>query len=789
MNGSPTHPHLEAPGMPLDARPRGQQWWLLALAGFVLSAVPMLLYTTRVLDAAVMWPRWVAMLALAWWLPGLLLVALWRLPDLDAPTGGVLALALGWCWLVLGVLIAHWWPGPISLTALTAVYWVGALALSGLVLKRPARPWTPTPRTRWRWLAALVILAGVLRLPGLGYHEFHYDEVLVLTRAREAIRGEDDAFARHTKGPGELAAATVILRTLETADERTTRLPFGLLSVGAVVTVALLGLRLFGEGTGFWSGVLLAANGFALGLSRIVQYQAAILLLMALAVLAAWEFARRGQLRWLALALILSGFGTVMHYEFVLIGPALLWLIWLGWPKAAETAAPGARWRVLLGTAGASGALVAATYLPAYFNPFFSTTQSYLGSRLGGLGRTANFAFFGEMGTFYNSIYFFGGLIALAGVGLWLARRQQAQAILLLLWFLPYLLLYLFVIEFPGTHWYIFMPAWSLAAAVPLAAWTGPARRRAVRWSAGIAAVLWLAISVNYLHLMFFRQDPEYLINYAEERQPFYWAPYGINVPEKPRFGFPIWEGWKTLGVLSEWKYLNGTYASNERSRHLRWYLGDFERVEPGAQPDFFFVADHLQEAEPGFRDELLGEYTQIGEVTVRDEPRIAVWSRQTLPAPFVRYRAEEFDAIFMGQAPSFDEWPDPVPTVEDRALGETMTLLQGGIAPHRLDPGDLLNVQLVWQPTATPATDYKLFVHVAGPDQVPVAQWDGYPQLNTARTSTWVADQPVSDRVLLPIPDDMPPGDYVVRIGLYDPATGERLGGVAIDVGPVTVR
>ena len=146
------------------------------------------------------------------------------------------------------------------------------------------------------------VLAAALRLPGLGYHEFHYDEVAVLTRAREAIRGEDDAFARHTKGPGELAVATAVYSVLGTADEATARGPFGLAGVLAVPALALLALRLFDDRTGFWSGVLLALNGFALGLARLVQYQAMIVLLMVLAVLAMWEFARRGHARWLALA-------------------------------------------------------------------------------------------------------------------------------------------------------------------------------------------------------------------------------------------------------------------------------------------------------------------------------------------------------------------------------------------------------------------------------------------------------------------------------------------------------
>ena len=42
---------------------------------------------------------------------------------------------------------------------------------------------------------ALVALAGLLRLPGLGYHQLHTDETVVLLHARQALEGEDGAFA------------------------------------------------------------------------------------------------------------------------------------------------------------------------------------------------------------------------------------------------------------------------------------------------------------------------------------------------------------------------------------------------------------------------------------------------------------------------------------------------------------------------------------------------------------------------------------------------------------------
>lgn len=770
-------------------------WLASAAAAGIIASVLLTLAFTQTPGPGVIWPRWLAMMTLAWWLPGALLVALWRLPDLDAPTAVLLSLGLGLCWMMLLTLGVHWLPGPIGVWTMALTFAGGGLLLAAGLLWRPPLPIRSVDRRTWGWLAALLILAAFLRLPGLAYHEFHYDEVLVLTRAKEAIRGEDDAFARHAKGPGELAIATVVYDALGMANEGTARLPFALASIGSVLALALLARDMFAMSTaersfgsvGFWAGALLAFNGFALGLSRIVQYQAAILLLMTLAVLAGWRFAQSGRACWLALSGLLSAFGLVFHYEFGLVAPALLWLAWLGWRRAPDRPAVI---KTLLFTGIGGALLVGAAYLPILLNPYAATTQNYLNTRMGSLGRTFNGAFFVEMGTFYNSIYFFAGLMGLALMGLFIGWRWNRGATLaLVLWFTPFLILYLFIVQFPGTHFYLLMPAWSILAALCLAWVTSRARPSWLRYAGLGVIILWLAVSGYYLYLMFFRQNPEYLINYASQRIPVYWAPYGEQVPQKPRFGFPIREGWKTLGVLSEWKYLNGSYASNERSRHLRWYLGDFDRVPFDGNPDFIFVARHLQEPDPAFSPERLAGYVQVGEVRVRGEPRIAIWSRKPLPTPYVVYDAENFTGVFDGVGPTFREWPDPAPSVIEAALDERITLAQGGFAPHQIRRGKTLHVYLVWRSEQPLDRDYKLFVHLADAEGRPVAQRDGLPGLDTARTSEWRVGETFDDHVLMTIPQDIAPGDYRVLVGLYDGESGQRIGDKAIDLGAVTVR
>lgn len=763
--------------------PSARPWTLLlAVAALALLLAPLTFLLTRAL-----WFRWTAVLILAWWLPGALLVAHCRLRNLDLATAAVLAFGLGLCWMILIALILHWLPGTIGLWPMIATYEIGALLLLLALLWHPPVGLEPTRRPTWAWLAALLLLAVLLRLPGIGYHELHVDEVTVLRPAARAIEGDEAVLAGHYKVPGEIAISLVFYRALDTANEATARLPFGLLSVGSVLAVAILGRRLFSPTAGFWAGLLFAWNGFALGLSRIAQYQAAVLLLSALAVLAGWECARRGEGRWLVLTAVFGAFGLIMHYEFALLAPALLVLAWAGWRRSPDRRHVGLV-ALLAGLAGT--ALLAAIYIPFLLSPKFAETQHYLGIRLGSLG-ALNLAFFVEMGTFYNSTYFLFGLILLVLAGLVVGwRTARNQTLLLLLWFAPFFILYVFVMEFPGTHFYLFMASWSLLAALPLAAFTRSERIRPAVRRGGLGLVAtWLLVSAGYLYLVFFQESPEYVINYQEERVPFYWAPYRENIPVKPRFGFPIQEGWKALGTLAKWGCLGHSFASNDNSRHLpAWYLNALTRYRFDLRPDYIYVARHVQELHPDFSDAVLDGYQRVGEVRVRDEPRIEMWALEPLPVPYVTYHVEDF-ALFDQVVPTLVSWLDPTVRVRNQDLGGVVMLDSAGLKDTTVGRGDVLHLLLVWRPLQSLIADYKLFVHLADDSGQPVAQWDGYPCFNTSRTSQWTAGEAVTDHVLLRIPDGTPPGEYSLLAGFYHPETGDRLGDRAIQVATITVR
>lgn len=104
---------------------------------------------------------------------------------------------------------------------------------------------------------------------------------------------------------------------------------------------------------------------------------------------------------------------------------------------------------------------------------------------------------------------------------------------------------------------------------------------------------------------------------------------------------------------------------------------------------------------------------------------------------------------------------------------------LVGYDAPERAGPGDRVPLTLIWSTALSPGEDYHVFVHLVSEDATLVAQDDGVPESGLGRlhpTSSWRGGDFVRDEHVLALPEDLLRGDYTVRVGLYHPATRDRL-------------
>ncbi len=106
------------------------------------------------------------------------------------------------------------------------------------------------------------------------------------------------------------------------------------------------------------------------------------------------------------------------------------------------------------------------------------------------------------------------------------------------------------------------------------------------------------------------------------------------------------------------------------------------------------------------------------------------------------------------------------------------VSLLRYTFHPEPLPTGEWL-LWLDWQPRSHSARALKTFVHVyalgeTGPGGL-TAQADQYPQAGGLDSSSWDLRAPFRDVVYLPA-DGVAAGDYEIRIGWYEEATGARL-------------
>jgi 4-amino-4-deoxy-L-arabinose transferase-like glycosyltransferase len=118
--------------------------------------------------------------------------------------------------------------------------------------------------------------------------------------------------------------------------------------------------------------------------------------------------------------------------------------------------------------------------------------------------------------------------------------------------------------------------------------------------------------------------------------------------------------------------------------------------------------------------------------------------------------------------------------------LGQQITLLGYDLQSEEPVPGDAWMVTLYWTATRTIEHDYTVFVHLVNESNEIVAQVDGQPVQGDYPTRLWRINEQVRDRHLLQIPEDLPAGEYSLRVGLYRLETADRLpvstGGVLAD-------
>ena len=242
-----------------------------------------------------------------------------------------IAAALSYAIASLTTLLLHYLPGPVYFWHLVRV--LNLIVIIPLILnKRYHRntrisPAPPPPRSPAPIPLLLILAVAIfLRAANLHYSEFQGDEALAVISAAEALEGHKDALFLRSKGPGEVLLPMALWQLTGTITEGIVRLPFMLAALFAIITIYLIGQHLANKHVGWLAAGFFAFNGFMVGFGRIVQYQALVVWLSALAFLMALYWHSTRQYRFTFLSGLFLGTGLLAHFDAILILPALGWI-------------------------------------------------------------------------------------------------------------------------------------------------------------------------------------------------------------------------------------------------------------------------------------------------------------------------------------------------------------------------------------------------------------------------------------------------------------------------------
>ena len=118
--------------------------------------------------------------------------------------------------------------------------------------------------------------------------------------------------------------------------------------------------------------------------------------------------------------------------------------------------------------------------------------------------------------------------------------------------------------------------------------------------------------------------------------------------------------------------------------------------------------------------------------------------------------------------------------------LDNEVLLIACDLEEDNLEQGETLRLVLYWRALQQIPEDYTVFVHVARADGTTLVQRDVQPRDGAHPTSSWAADELVTDPHELSIPSDALPDIYWLKVGMYSLATMQRL--PVVDPGEATV-
>ena len=111
-----------------------------------------------------------------------------------------------------------------------------------------------------------------------------------------------------------------------------------------------------------------------------------------------------------------------------------------------------------------------------------------------------------------------------------------------------------------------------------------------------------------------------------------------------------------------------------------------------------------------------------------------------------------------------------------DVRLGEAIRLIGYDLESSGVRPGSELGVTLYWRGEQAIDRSYTVFVHLLDAAGQVRGQDDAVPGSGSLPTMGWAPGEYITDLHSIQLPADVPPGAYVLEVGVYEPSSGARL-------------
>jgi len=120
--------------------------------------------------------------------------------------------------------------------------------------------------------------------------------------------------------------------------------------------------------------------------------------------------------------------------------------------------------------------------------------------------------------------------------------------------------------------------------------------------------------------------------------------------------------------------------------------------------------------------------------------------------------------------------------------FGDAIRLEGIELSSTQVKRGQAVVAFLDWHVVKKIDQDYSVAVRLIDAKGQVVASYDKEPRRGTAPTSAWNPNSLMTDAVVLPIPNEIVPGNYRLSIGVYDAALKKQLGIDSVIVEPIWI-